>query len=230
MPFPSQVNTVPAIGVAGDFASVNPRVTPVAVGAGYVAGPNGVTVGGFCWANGLQVSSSGQGAPLGFVARAGEALITQFLAESSMTIPAGMRVPVFSQGDFFAKTNTVAVLNQKVFANLLNGGIAAGAAGTVLNDGAVVTAAISGTTMTVSAVTSGSLAVGQMITGAGVTPGTYVTALGTGSGGTGTYTVSVSQTVASSALTTTAYIETKWYAAASGSAGDLIPITSYPQG
>jgi hypothetical protein len=48
---------------------------------------------------------------------------------------------------------------------------------------------------------SGSLHVGQTITGAGVTAGTTITALGTGTGGTGTYTVSASQTVASTSIT-----------------------------
>lgn len=62
------------------------------------------------------------------------------------------------------------------------------------------TAAISGTTMTVSAVSSGTLAVGQAIVGSGVTDGTYITALGTGTGGTGTYTVGISQTVGSESM------------------------------
>ena len=67
--------------------------------------------------------------------------------------------------------------------------------------GAVVTGAISGTTLTVSAVTNGVLAVGSIISGTGVTAGTYITAFGTGTGGTGTYTVSASQTVASTTIT-----------------------------
>jgi hypothetical protein len=62
--------------------------------------------------------------------------------------------------------------------------------------GAVVTATIAGLTMTVSAVTSGVLHVGQTVQGAGVTLGTIITALGTGSGGIGTYTLSVASTVA----------------------------------
>jgi hypothetical protein len=61
---------------------------------------------------------------------------------------------------------------------------------------AVVTATIAGTVMTVSAVASGVLHVGQTISGAGVTIGTIITALGTGSGGVGTYTLSVASTVA----------------------------------
>lgn len=61
------------------------------------------------------------------------------------------------------------------------------------------TAAITGTSMNVTAVASGTLAVGQTVTGANVLPGTTIIALGTGSGGTGTYTLSKSQTVASGA-------------------------------
>ena len=66
--------------------------------------------------------------------------------------------------------------------------------------GAIVTGAIAGTTLTVSAVTSGTLYLGQTIQGAGVTANTMITALGTGTGGAGTYTVSASQTVASRTL------------------------------
>jgi hypothetical protein len=66
---------------------------------------------------------------------------------------------------------------------------------------AVFTASISGTTMTVSAVTSGTIYVGCLITGTGVTANTTITAFGTGSGGVGTYTVSQSQTVVSTTIT-----------------------------
>jgi hypothetical protein len=66
--------------------------------------------------------------------------------------------------------------------------------------GAIVTASTSGTTLTVSAVTSGTLYVGQTIQGAGVLTGTIITALGTGTGGTGTYTINKSQTVSSETM------------------------------
>lgn len=56
---------------------------------------------------------------------------------------------------------------------------------------------ISGTTLTVSAVGSGTLQVGQIISGAGVSAGTTITAILSGSGGIGTYTVSISQVVGS---------------------------------
>lgn len=65
---------------------------------------------------------------------------------------------------------------------------------------AVVTGSISSTTLTVTEVTSGTLAVGQLISGTGVTLGTTITAILTGAGGVGTYTVSASQTVASTTI------------------------------
>ena len=57
---------------------------------------------------------------------------------------------------------------------------------------------ISGTTLTVTAVSSGTILIGSTITGSGVTAGTTISAVGSGSGGTGTYTVSISQTAGSS--------------------------------
>lgn len=59
------------------------------------------------------------------------------------------------------------------------------------------TASISGTTMTVTAVASGTIEVGQYLVSSLIFDNTYITALGTGAGGTGTYTVSSSQTAAS---------------------------------
>ena len=67
--------------------------------------------------------------------------------------------------------------------------------------GGVFSGAISGTTLTVSAVTNGVLALGSFISGTGVTAGTYITAYGSGTGGAGTYTVSASQTVSSTTIT-----------------------------
>jgi acyl CoA:acetate/3-ketoacid CoA transferase alpha subunit len=62
------------------------------------------------------------------------------------------------------------------------------------------TGSMSGTTLTVTAVTNGTLAVGQQIFGLGVANETVITAFGTGSGGIGNYTISTSQTVASESM------------------------------
>ncbi len=66
--------------------------------------------------------------------------------------------------------------------------------------GCIFTGSISTTTLTVTAITSGSLSLGQTIQGSGVTSGTIITSLGTGTGGTGTYTLNKSQTVGSTTL------------------------------
>ena len=71
------------------------------------------------------------------------------------------------------------------------------------NNTSSFTGSISGTTLTVSAVASGTVLVGAVISGTGVTAGTRITAYGTGTGGTGNYTIDTSQTVSSTAMTGT---------------------------
>src|SRR6267154_420523 len=64
----------------------------------------------------------------------------------------------------------------------------------------------SGTTLTVTQLLSGTIQVGQPLSGTGVTAGTTITAAGTGVPGTnpdtaiGTYTISASQTVGTAAV------------------------------
>jgi len=89
--------------------------------------------------------------------------------------------------------------------------------------GASFTGSISGTTLTVSAVASGSIGVGQTISGTGVTAGTTITALVTGSGNVGSYTVSASQTVASTTITATGGTVT---VGAAPSNGDIVIFTT----
>lgn len=63
---------------------------------------------------------------------------------------------------------------------------------------AVFTGSISGDQMTISAVNpkfSGQLAIGSQVFGVGVADNTVITALGTGTGGAGTYTVNNAQTI-----------------------------------
>ena len=60
-----------------------------------------------------------------------------------------------------------------------------------------------GTVLNVTAVASGTIELGMQLTGTGVTAGTRITAYGTGSGGTGTYTVGTSQEVVSTTITGT---------------------------
>lgn len=68
------------------------------------------------------------------------------------------------------------------------------------------TGSISGTTLTITDAPTGALYIGSVIAGTGVTAGTTITAFGTGTGGVGTYTVSASQTVSSTAITSAAVV------------------------
>lgn len=89
------------------------------------------------------------------------------------------------------------------------------AVGLVGATAASITGAITGTTLNVSAVSSGTIAVGQEIRGNGASSGTLVSAFITGTGGTGTYSVTNSQTITSGAMT--AVIPTVTYDALTGS-------------
>lgn len=311
MGFQTSVNIQPAPAVVGDFASANPRATKLAGPTALTAGANGVTVGNFAWVDDETgvTTNYGTGVPDGFVANELQASITAWLASNSLLIPAGQPVTLYKQGDFWAKSSTIAVPGQKVFANYATGAISTGTAGSP-PQGASVTAAIaaaattsvtgsiapsttpdgrygvttltvtavgsgtlvpgatlsgsgvqtgttivsqlSGTTggvgtyevsipqtvasttitaaygvMTVSAVGSGSLVVGDVLSGSGVTAGTFITALGTGTGGTGTYYVSVSQTASSTTITAAGAVETPFYVQSYAQANELCKISSW---
>ena len=70
--------------------------------------------------------------------------------------------------------------------------------------GAVFAGSISGTILTVTAITSGAIAIGQTLSGTGITDGTKILAFQTGAGGNineaGTYTLNIPQTVASTTI------------------------------
>jgi hypothetical protein len=71
--------------------------------------------------------------------------------------------------------------------------------------GSSFTGSISGTTLTVTLLSTGALAVGQIITGVGVVSNTVIKSQDSGTaGGVGTYTVSFTQTVGSQAMTAAA--------------------------
>jgi len=90
--------------------------------------------------------------------------------------------------------------------------------------------------MTVSAVGSGTLVVGGVLSDgtSTVTSGTVITQFGTGTGGTGTYYVSPSQTSGNSGaqltIAQTGNVETKWVCMSQGLAGELVKISSHVLG
>ena len=140
-------------------------------------------------------------------------------------------------------------------------GLVAGGAisGTGIQAGTVVTGQTSGTTggigvytvnipqtvnsttitssygiFTAASALTGGFSVGDVLSGSGgggVTAGTAIISLGTGTGGLGTYNVNTSQTVTSSTISASGYVETKWYAMDVGRAvGELVRTSDHPLG
>lgn len=66
---------------------------------------------------------------------------------------------------------------------------------------AIFAASIAGTVMTVTAISSGVIGLGQTIKGAGLADNVLVSSFGSGSGGTGTYNLSLPQTISSQQCT-----------------------------
>ena len=81
---------------------------------------------------------------------------------------------------------------------------------------------VTGTTLNVTSMKSGTIAVGQQLFGIGVVAETIVTALGTGTGGIGNYTINQTQTVASQTLTTAATAATM----TASIAGNILTVTA----
>ena len=124
--FQNVVNLVPAIGLPGAYAAVNPIVSTA---KGYIAKVN-VPVGGFCWEDSTvegKVNPSGSGAPLGFVVR--EVAYTMCNTDAINYVPAGGNVSVQKKGDFFVQAAAAVTKGQKVFASLTTGAVSGGTAG-----------------------------------------------------------------------------------------------------
>jgi len=315
----SSVTTQPAPGIEGDFATANPRYAVVAGPGGLVAGAAGLLIGRFAWtsadvvdADGAPAAAenTGHGPVAGFVGRAQQGLITQYLQAAGMLIPAGFECTVFSGGDFWMRNagTTQALPGQKAYARFADGTVRFGAPGTATGgSGSTSTVAagtaisatgsIQGSEMKITAVSAGTIHPGTIMTGTGVATGTQVvsqvssaepdgalgltgvyqvsipeqdvdagTALagtygvltvggtvtgtfgygdsisGTGvtagtqvwdqltgtPGGAGTYVVSPSQTVASTAISSATEVETSWYARSAGLPGELVKASNVP--
>jgi len=125
---------------------------------------------------------------------------TASISGTVMTVSAVGAGSVLAAGQTVSGTNVAAGTS---IVNQLTG--TAGSTGTytvnISQTAASGSVTMSGGGLTVSAVTTGTLAVGQTLTGSGVVAGTTITALGTGTGGTGTYAVSNGTVVASTTLT-----------------------------
>lgn len=233
--FQTSVSVEPAYAVEGDFASANPRASLLAGIGALTAAAAGVLVGRFARAlnsNGTVTNGDPGGASrLGFVHRDQPAIITAFLGAATLLVPTGSPVTLFDAGDFWCRFAAGAVIGQKVYANNADGSATAAATGTP-PQGAEVTATTvnASPTLTVTAVTSGALALGDVLTGTDIPAGAKIIAFGTGTGGVGTYTMSANATGSASGTDVTASgaKETQWYVHSTAAAGELAMISTRP--
>jgi hypothetical protein len=132
----------------------------------------------------------------------------------SVSIPAGVTAQVYcdatnqsgtgtgfysaqtgSASNFTVNGNLTVTGNQTSSGNFLAAGVLGAYTAASFTGGISNGSGVAGTILNVSAVASGTIFIGQRVTGSGVTSGTLVTGFGTGSGGAGTYTVNTSQLV-----------------------------------
>lgn len=202
--FPSQVQAFQAPGIAGDFASANPKFTTLAGPGALVSGQgviNGVLVGGavvgrFGWlsyehvdgdgAPGV-VDTFGAGQPAGLVHRTQQGLITPYLDEAVQYLTNGFQVELFSVVDMWvtnANASAAAVPGMKAFARFSDGAVLFAAAGSTPSGGsstasiAAATSSVAGSivdnVMYVTTVNSGVVRPGTTISGTNVASGTKI--------------------------------------------------------
>ncbi len=219
--FQKQVGLQQAPAVEGDFASANPRASALTGEGGFVAGTSGVRVGRFAWCDALGIILNNFGSylnskPTGFVHRNMNALITTYLAESGMVVPAGFPVAALNAGDFWAVNSGPGAvkIGDPVFTSFADGALysalPAGTTGTgemgatnTASLGATFTATGTGDSLAVTALT-GYLGIGDTVTGVGVPIGTTILSQSSGTAGAaGTYKTSAATTI--TAATATSY-------------------------
>lgn len=232
--FQGVVYQYPPLAEPGDFASANPRASAIAGDSALIADPTGLTVGKFAWidSTGQLARNFGSGAPSGFVHRNLQAVITIWLGQSSMVIPAGLPVALLNEGDFWTRCGSAFTAGQKAFADLSNGNCVSGTAG----GGTIAAAAGTGAValvngagvLTISAVTTAGFVAGQGLTGANIPTGQTIVAQLTGTAqGVGTYSVSLPVVSASATIAGDAAAETTFYIRNSGNAGELAKISTW---
>jgi hypothetical protein len=206
MPFQTTINDYQAIGVPGDFASLNPYSSVLAGNNALVAPAGGLIVGNFFWVGptGQTSQSFVSGWQIAFLGRNMQALITQFLEEATMVVPEGFMVTGFNGGDFLANFPAGAAASDYVFADPNDGTPVANTTNTAPTLGtATASAGFSGTgtvtngsaVLTINTVTHGIVSPGDVVAGTDIPTGTTILNQLTGpAGGAGTYTMSADAT------------------------------------
>lgn len=181
------------------------------------------------YADGLISNAASSGSVTGSIAAAATTSVTGSIADGILTVTA-VSSGTLVTGATLSGTN---VATGTTIINQLSG--TAGGVGTYTVSPAEQTVASTTITaaygvLTVTAVSSGTLGVGQVLSGSGITTGTYITQLGTGTGGTGTYYVSVSQTASSTTVTAAANYLSKYTFRSGALSGEIAKISSHSLG
>lgn len=244
--FQKSVNTYSSPAAEGQIASGNPIITYVAGPGALVSGTVGavdsgvgsVVVGRFAWATpfGSETSERADSystlvadglnrEPSGFCFNTQQGNINAVLQESTLTILPWQNMELATRGDFWVKALLDGVSrNEKAFANLQDGSVTFAAAGSTIANNAG-TASFATNVMTVTVAPASPLKVGDAISGASIPANTYIKAFGTGTGGTGTYTLTTSPgTLAAQAFNSTSWIETDFKALSVGLVNEFVKI------
>lgn len=226
MTFQRQVNQFPGVAAEGDFADANVRVSVLGVPGGWIA--DGIEVlaglsidrrpivGRIAWANFANGQATSRflgeaGFKAGFVHRVQQGVIQQFLADQVMYLEPGLIMTLFSQGSFWASFPLGASVGQAVFANFLDGSLYAAAAGTSVQTFAGTAALAANGQLTVSAVSSGTVRVGAVVSGANIPAGVAILSQLSGTaGGTGVYLTTGTVVGASAAVTMAESFQTEF--------------------
>lgn len=240
MPFQTTVNTNPAPGLEGSFASANPYSSMVAGDTALVAGSAGVIVGRMAWArNDNSVVTNGHpGVPsrLGFVSKYNIVLITVYLAQASQVIQPGVDMTLHDAGDWWARLPAGGSISQKIYASYADGSLTAAATGAATTN-ALITANTTNASnvLTVTANTGAAIALGQPVSGTNIPAGAVIGSFGTGTGGAGTYNLvngttganaNATGTATGTTVTATTNFETRWLVHSTAAATELAKIST----
>lgn len=156
---------------------------------------------------------------------AGTASVTGSIADNVLTVTAVGSGTLYPGGQL---TGSGVAANTEIVSQL--SGTPGGIGTYLLNVGeqTVASTTISETygLLTIGGSVAGTFAVNQAVTGSGITAGTFIRALVTGTGGAGTYIVNLTQTISSQAINTAINVETKYYARSTGLTGELVKISN----
>lgn len=207
-------------------------VTLYSEGDFYAYFGNGATPGSTVYADestGAPTTSAGTSVT-GEIGFTGTAALSTLVSQAQMTL-ATITSGIVTVGDIVSGTGTASNVVQSLFSGVAN------TVGAVYNlSGAVTTEAAeaittASSTLNVTAIGSGSLSVGDPISGTNITAGTTISSFGTGTGGVGAYGLNIPGGVpvhtASETITGSTNVATNWKVASFSNPGELSKISTW---